>query len=67
MKPVKKKTHHHEKLNEEFVRKPIKKPLAKRDRKLSIYDPLDEEEEFESFDDILNDDMDSGDGEEDDY
>jgi hypothetical protein len=60
MKPVKKKPHlHHDKLSEEFIKKPVKKTLQKRDRKLSIYDPLDDEEPFDDFDSLLDDDPDA--------
>ncbi|MDP3462047.1 MAG: hypothetical protein Q8S18_04585 [Bacteroidales bacterium] len=59
MKTVKKKPHQpHEKFNDEFVKKPAKKSAIKRDKKLSIYDPMDEEEPFDDFDTLLGDDLD---------
>jgi hypothetical protein len=56
MKPVKKKTHHQDFANnDDFTRKPVKKVQNKRDRKPSIYQPLDEEEDLDldlfNFDD----------------
>lgn len=57
MKPVKKKPHpHHNKYSEEVIKKPVKKTMQKRDRKLSIYDPLDDEEPYDDFDSLLDGD-----------
>ncbi len=51
MKPVKKKVHQKDFVsNDEFIKKPVKKVQAKRDRKLSIYDPLDDEDENADLD-----------------
>lgn len=51
MKPVKKKMHPHDHSeNDEFSRKPVKKSGVKRDRKPSIYNPIDDEEESEDLD-----------------
>lgn len=68
MKPVNKKERHKEVgLNDEFVKKPVKKTLAKRDRKPRIYDPLDEEEDSAELD-LFDYDIDLIDtDEEDDY
>jgi len=65
MKPAKKKERPKEiSSNDEFVKKPVKKSQAKRDRKLSIYDPLDEEDENADLDLF---DFDIEDNEEDDF
>lgn len=37
-------------LNDEFAKKPVKKGTVKRDRKLSIYDWVDDDEENLEFD-----------------
>ncbi|GAB1417622.1 hypothetical protein MASR2M12_03870 [Bacteroidales bacterium] len=37
-------------LNDEFAKKPVKKGTVKRDRKLSIYDRVDDDEENLEFD-----------------
>lgn len=66
MKPVKKKERQKEvNLNDEFVKKPVKKMLVKRDRKPRIYDPLDEEDENAELD-LFNYDIDAIDSDEDD-
>jgi|APMed6443717190_1056831.scaffolds.fasta_scaffold645255_1 hypothetical protein len=65
MKPAKKKERPKEiNSNDEFIKKPVKKTQAKRDRKLSIYDPLDEEDENADLDLF---DYDVDDNEEDDF
>ncbi len=65
MKPVKKKERPKEiSSNDEFIKKPVKKTQAKRDRKLSIYDPLDEEDENADLDLF---DFDTDENEEDDF
>ena len=65
MKPAKKKERPKEiSSNDEFIKKPVKKTQAKRDRKLSIYDPLDEEDENADLDLF---DYDVDDNEEDDF
>jgi hypothetical protein len=66
MKPAKKKmrpSDHSE--NDEFLRKPIKKAGVKRDRKPSIYNPIDEEEDVEDLD-LFKFDLDAMDEDEDD-
>lgn len=51
MKPVKKKIHYTEQsIFEDSVKKSPKKVTNKRDRKLSIYDPLDDEEDTDELD-----------------
>ncbi|PKP53631.1 MAG: hypothetical protein CVT92_03380 [Bacteroidetes bacterium HGW-Bacteroidetes-1] len=53
MKPVKKKMRHNDfTSNDDLIKKPVKKQLNKRNRKLSIYDPMDDEEsvDLEFFD-----------------
>lgn len=55
MKPVNKKTRHNDfTSNDDLIKKPVKKQLNKRNRKLSIYDPMDDEEsvdlEFYDYD-----------------
>lgn len=59
MKTPKKKMRSNDYQNEDIVRKPVKK--SKRDRKISIYDTEDEEDEFaEEFDDVFDEyDLDS--------
>ncbi|KAF0130533.1 MAG: hypothetical protein FD155_1343 [Bacteroidetes bacterium] len=65
MKPAKKKERPKEiNSNDEFIKKPVKKTQAKRDRKLSIYDPLDEEDENADLDLF---DYDVDDNEDDDF
>ncbi|MBU2558963.1 MAG: hypothetical protein KJ578_14390 [Bacteroidetes bacterium] len=59
MKTAKKKSHIPEKMEDDFVRKPVKKMASKRDRKISIYNPTDEDDEaFENFDELLDFDPD---------
>jgi hypothetical protein len=66
MKSVKKKERQKEvSLNDEFVKKPVKKMLAKRDKKPRIYDPLDEEDENAELD-LFDYDIDAIDSDEDD-
>ncbi len=69
MKSEKKKSRIFEKPDDDLVRKPVKKIAGKRDRKISIYNPIDEvEEASEDFDDLLEFDPDNYDEEdEDDY
>jgi len=69
MKSEKKKSRIFEKPDDDLVRKPVKKIAGKRDRKISIYNPIDEDEEAtEDFDDLLEFDPDNYDEEdEDDY
>ncbi len=51
MKPVKKKTRRHDQPeNDELLRKPVKKMIAKRDRKPTVYDAYSEDEDGEDFD-----------------
>lgn len=51
MKPVKKKARRYDQAeNDELLRKPVKKMLAKRDRKPTVYDAYSEEEDSEDFD-----------------
>lgn len=68
MKPAKKKERQKDFVsNDELVKKPVKKNQLKRDRKLSIYDPLDEEEDTAEMD-LFDYDIDAIDEEnEDDY
>ncbi|MBK9290148.1 MAG: hypothetical protein IPM52_00710 [Bacteroidetes bacterium] len=64
MKPVKKKTRRHDlPENDEFIRKPVKKMIAKRDRKPTVYDAYSEEDEAEDFDLFRFDDDESFDDE----
>lgn len=66
MKSEKKKSRIFEKSDDDFVKKHVKKTAGKRDRKISIYNPTDEDEEaFESFDDLLEFDPDDYDDEDD--
>lgn len=66
MKPVKKKAHHHDfTYNDDFIKKPVKKVQNKRDRKPSIYEPLDEDEELDL--DLFNFDNDAIGEDEEDY
>lgn len=60
MKTPKKKMRPNDYLYDDILRKPIKK-TNKRDRKISIYDAEDEEDEFaEEFDDVFDEyDLDS--------
>jgi Arc/MetJ-type ribon-helix-helix transcriptional regulator len=66
MKPAKKKNRIFDRSeNDEVIRKPVKKLLAKRDRKPTVYDAYNEEDEGEDFDlfrfdddDTLNEDED---------
>ncbi len=64
MKPVQKKTHHRDFTeNDELIRKPVKKVQNKRERKPSIYEALEDEEEldldlFNFEDDFIDDDED---------
>ena len=69
MKSEKKKSRIFEKPDDDLVRKPVKKIAGKRDRTISIYNPIDEDEEAtEDFDDLLEFDPDNYDEEdEDDY
>jgi len=51
MKPVKKKSRVFDRSeNDEVIRKPVRKLLAKRDRKLTVYDAYSDEDEGEDFD-----------------
>lgn len=62
MKTTKKKSRSPEKMDDDFVRKPVKKhaTASKRDRRISIYNPTDEDDEaLENFDDLLDFDLDS--------
>ncbi|HMM11245.1 MAG TPA: hypothetical protein PKE03_04030 [Bacteroidales bacterium] len=64
MKPVKKKTRRYDlPENDELIRRPVKKMLEKRDRKLTVYDAYVEEEEGE-FDLFRFDDEEDSDDEE---
>ncbi len=67
MKTTKKKSRNPEKMEDDFVRKPVKKHTeGKRDRRISIYNPTDEDEDaLESFDDLLDLDLDSYEDEDD--
>ncbi len=68
MKTTKKKSRNPEKMDDDFVRKPVKKhsTASKRDRRISIYNATDEEDEaLENFDDLLDLDLDSIEDEED--
>jgi hypothetical protein len=67
MKPVKKKTNHKDFVsNDDLIKKPVKKNQLKRDRKLSIYDPLEEEDENAEMD-LFEYDIDGIDDDEDDF
>lgn len=67
MKPVKKKTNHKDFVsNDDLIKKPVKKNQLKRDRKLSIYDPLEEEDENAEMD-LFEYDIDGIDEDEDDF
>ncbi|MCK9291974.1 MAG: hypothetical protein WCR58_09660 [Bacteroidales bacterium] len=67
MKPVKKKTRPQQfSDNDDFIRKPLKKATPKRDRKPSIYQPIDDEEEDLDLD-LFNFDDDFSDEEDDDF
>lgn len=51
MKPVKKKPNQKDFVsNDDLIKKPVKKNQLKRDRKLSIYDPIEEEDENAEMD-----------------
>lgn len=66
MKPVKKKTRLFDRPeNDEIIRKPVKKLLAKRDRKLTVYDAYSDEDEGEDFDLFRFDDDDVDENEDD--
>jgi len=47
MKTMKKKSRNPEKMDDDIVRKPVKKHAiaSKRDRRISIYNPTDEDDE----------------------
>ncbi len=67
MKPTKKKSQKPEHFNDDLVRKPVKKTALKRDRKISIYNPIDEDEDtVDNFDDLFDTDLDAIDEDEDD-
>jgi hypothetical protein len=71
MKTMKKKSRNPEKMDDDIVRKPLKKhaTASKRDRRISIYNPTDEDDEaLENFDDLLDFDLDDiNDNDEEDY
>jgi len=69
MKSEKKKSRTFEKPDDDLVRKHATKTAGKRDRKISIYNPTDEDDEaYESFDDLLEFDPDDYDeSDEDDF
>jgi hypothetical protein len=66
MKTEKKKVRNVNHFDDEFIKKPVKKLEAKRDRKPRIYD-LDEEEELPDFDELLDDGLGYQDDEDVDY
>jgi len=68
MKSEKKKSRISDKTEDDLVRKPVKKAAGKRDRKISIYNPTDEDDEaYENFDMLLDFDPDNYDDEDDDF
>jgi len=67
MKPTKKKSQKPEHFNDDLVRKPVKKTALKGDRKPSIYNPIDDEDDtIDDFDDLFDSDLDALDDEDDD-
>ncbi len=58
MKTGKKKTRSLEMTNEEMLRKPGKKVTSKKDRKISIYNPHDDEDDEMEIDDLFDFDPD---------
>lgn len=60
MKPVKKKSRSNDFVDDEFLKKPVKRTVNKRDRKPTKYHLLDDEEETEDLDLFAFDDDDTG-------
>lgn len=68
MKSAKKKSRFLESSEDDLVRKPVKKAAGKRDRRISIYNPNDEDDEaYDNFDELLDFDPDSYDDDDDDF
>lgn len=67
MKSAQKKSRTFEKPDDDLIKKHAKKTAGKRDRKISVYNPIDEDEEAsENFEDLLEFDPDDYDDEDED-
>ncbi len=62
MKTLKTKTRIVESINDDLIRKAGKKIPNKRDRKISIYNPIDEDEDNIEVDNLFDYDLDAIDG-----
>jgi hypothetical protein len=65
MKTGKKKARPQEYVNDDSLHKPGKKAVLKKDRKISIYNPIDEEDDESEIDDLFDYDPDNFDEDED--